>query len=239
MFPEPRKVFGKGKVAIVRKVDIYSLAIKNHRWLSDSVVEVSFQRPAEMSFVAGQKVMVGKNGTTREYSLVSSPSDEELAVCVRHIHGGEFSTLLAQSQPGDVFEMSRPYGFFTYQSSERLAVFVATGTGVAPFVSYAKSGIENFTLLHGVPSASELYYNKIFLGTACEYIGCFSQGEGGEALSGEVFHGCVTSYLQNRFTPGVYDFYLCGSGAMVRDALQVLDVSFPESRAFSETFYTP
>ncbi len=82
---------------------------------------------------------------------------------------------------------------------ERPQVFVATGTGIAPFVSFVKMGVENLILLHAVSSVSKLYYNEPPFGP--------------------------------------YDFYLCGSGAMVRDALQIIDVSFPDSRIFSEMFF--
>ncbi len=138
-----------------------------------------------------------------------------------------------------MFEISHPYGFFTYQPSAHKAVFVATGTGVAPFVAYAKSGIKNFILLHGVGSEAELYYSDLFLTAAAQYVGCLSQGDEADAFDGEIFPGRVTSYLQNQLPSGVYDFYLCGSGVMVRDALEIIDSRFPDSRVFSETFFTP
>jgi ferredoxin-NADP reductase len=47
----------------------------------------------------------------------------------------------------------------------------------------------------------------------------------------------VTHYLQNKLPAGQYDFYLCGRGEMVRDAVAVIDRRFEAGRVFAETFF--
>ncbi len=223
---------------IGREIDtIYQPSITSIHWLSKQTFEVKFERPAEMTFTAGQKVILGRQDLKREYTLVSSPNDSELAICVRHVAKGSFSSLLARAKPGDTFEISNPYGFFTYQSGERIAVFVATGTGIAPFVSFAKSGTQKFILLHGVFDERELYYRSLLSPSASTYIPCVSKfGRKGE-LTGKIFFGRVTDFLEEHLAVGNYDFYLCGRGEMVRDAMHIVDSRFPNSKVFSEMFF--
>jgi NAD(P)H-flavin reductase len=111
---------------------------------------------------------------------------------------------------------------------------VATGTGLAPFVSMARSGVAGFILLHGVNSAKDLYYTSVFKSAAKQYLPCISETD---KLAGEYFRGRVTDYLQKNLTPGLYDFYLCGRREMIRDVTFLVDERFPGSFIFTEIFY--
>ena len=63
--------------------------------------------------------------------------------------------------------MSGPRGHFLYQSRERRAVCVATGTGIAPFVAMLRAGLgRDALLLHGVREATELYYAELIAAAA-------------------------------------------------------------------------
>jgi ferredoxin-NADP reductase len=163
--------------------------------------------------------------------------DDHLAICVRHIPQGALSPVLAQAEVGQMFDISEAFGYFTYQPSEQMPVFVATGTGIAPFVAYARSGVSRYCLLHGVRSADELYYREKVEPPAVSYIPCVSELPPNHATDGRVFAGRVTRYLQKQLPPGVYDFYLCGRGEMVRDAMEIIDQRFEGSRVFTEVFF--
>ncbi len=223
---------------IGREIELkYTLPVSSLRWLSEQTFEVRFDRPTKMTFTAGQKVILGRKDSRREYTLISSPNDSELAICVRHVEKGHFSSRLAQAKPGDMFEISSPYGFFTYQSAGRVAVFMATGTGIAPFVSFARTGIRNFLLLHGVFDEGELYYRSLLSRSARNCIPCISKfGRKGE-LTEDAFFGRVTDYLEKHLVGGDNDFYLCGRGEMVRDAMHILDLRFSGLKVFSEMFF--
>ena len=43
-----------------------------------------------------------------------------------------------------------PHGYFTFRDFRLKPVFVATGTGIAPFVSMVRAGAKGFIVLHGV-----------------------------------------------------------------------------------------
>jgi benzoate/toluate 1,2-dioxygenase reductase component len=220
-------------VFLRRTSTLYHAELLNRRWLSPAAFEVKFTKPASFSFAPGQRIQFIHEEIDREYSLVSTPLDDTISLCIRLVKGGKFSSALATAKKGDVFTFRGPLGYFKFVPSPRQAVFVATGTGIAPFVSMSRSGVKGFTLLHGVPDAGNLYYRELFESIQCEYIPCLSK-----ALEGEnVFSGRVTDYI-NRMMPRIpYDFYLCGRGDMVRDVTLIVDELFTGSLLYTETFY--
>jgi ferredoxin-NADP reductase len=112
-------------------------------------------------------------------------------------------------------------------------VFVATGTGIAPFVSMVKSGCKGFTLLHGVPTSAELYYGESFRAAAFRYVPCLSEENAAGAFSGR-----VTEWVRTHLAPGSYDFYLCGRREMVRDVTSLVDEGYLASRVYAEIFHS-
>lgn len=214
----------------------YRVTVTGRRWLGEHAFEIRFSRPKGFSFQPGQQVTFFHDTLNRDYTLLGPTPGDELAICVRHIPQGRFSTLLAAARSGDVFTISAPFGFFTYQRSWRPAVFVATGTGIAPFVAFARSGVRNFDLLHGVRLADELYYAGELSLAAGRYIPCLSHvfTPGPYPLA---FHGHVGDYLAARHPREIYDFYLCGRSEMIRDVMRIIDENYDGSRVFIETFF--
>lgn len=117
------------------------------------------------------------------------------------------------------------------------AVFVATGTGIAPFVSMARSGAEGFVLLHGVRTSADLYYERISRAAAGSYVPCLSRGSNVSSVRHEVFFGRVNEYIEGHLPQRRYDFYLSGRGEMIRDVTLLVDDLFPDSRVYSEIFF--
>lgn len=113
---------------------------------------------------------------------------------------------------------------------------MATGTGVTPFVAFARSGIRDFVLLHGVRTPDELYYQDELSPAADRYVPCISTPLPAESHS-HYFAGRVTRYLTTELRPGRYDFYLCGRKEMIRDTILIIDDHFEGSRVFTEIFF--
>jgi NAD(P)H-flavin reductase len=111
---------------------------------------------------------------------------------------------------------------------------VATGTGLAPFVSMARSNVTGFILLHGVNLASDLYYTSEIKSAAKQYVPCISATN---KVSDAHYRGRVNDYLRKYLPPGQYDFYLCGRREMIRDVTLLVDEKFPGSHIFTEIFY--
>lgn len=141
-------------------------------------------RPDGFRFEAGQFARLGVNPAAlratansgsdetifRAYSLVSSPYDDFLEFFSVVAKGGAFTSQLQHLQAGDpLFLEQNAYGFLTlsrYQSPEPSDLWLlATGTGVAPFLSMLQSlelwrRYRRVALAYSVRSASDLAYTE-------------------------------------------------------------------------------
>ena len=212
----------------------YSCELLQRSQLSANTFELTISRPRNFSFQAGQRIRLLDRSQERDYSLTNAPQETSLRLCIRRVPQGSVSTRLHAAAIGSFYEFTGPHGHFVYKPSGRPAIFVATGTGAAPFASMAGAGIKGFTLLHGVRSSEDLFYTELFQTTADSYVACISQKT---ASTGRLFHGRVTAYVAQELPPGTYDFYLCGRREMVRDATWLIDDRFPDSRVYSEVFF--
>ena len=220
-----------------QNAQIYSSQILDRFWLTDRVLEIKLSKPATFQFLAGQRIRLLHGTIGRDYSLITAPHDPTLALCLKKIEGGEYSPILASAEPGTSLSFTGPLGYFTYRPSEKPVVFVATGTGIAPFLSMVRAGIADFTLLHGVHQAKSLYYQDVFRRAARLYIPCLAPDAGETSSSDNVFRGRVSHYLAEHLPPKVYDFYLCGRQEMIRDVTLLVDERFPGSLIYTEVFY--
>jgi ferredoxin-NADP reductase len=212
----------------------FATRILKRRRLSDTTFELTLLRPRGFAFEAGQRIRLKHGAFERDYTMVSAPLEECLRLCIRRVAGGLLSGLLAGSSEGSPLTFTGPHGYFTFKPSPRLAVFVATGAGIAPFCSMAASGVSGFWLLHGVSSAAGLHYRELMQMRAGRYVPCLS-GEPSDLP--RCFAGRVTAFLEMRLPAAAYDFYLCGRQEMIRDATLIVDERFTGSRVYSEAFY--
>lgn len=215
----------------------HTAKLVERRWLSPKTFEIELTRPQPFTFMPGQYIRLGCDNIERDYSLVSAPGDDTIRLCIRHRRQGGMSDLLAAAEPGRRFHFSGPAGYFTFRFSDRPAVFVATGTGIAPFVSMVRTGLKGFYLLHGVQQPSELYYRPLFESKGPSYVPCLSGKVSAVEAPENAFLGLVTGCLEQRFRQQPYDFYLCGRKEMIRDVTLLADDIFPGSHVYTEIFY--
>lgn len=217
-------------------VQQYTVRVTGLNWLTPHTFELRMTRPAGFDYQPGQKITFREGTLERDYTLLGPRDGSELAVCVRHIPEGRFTPRLARAGHGDAFRITGPQGFFTYQPSNRTAVFVATGTGVAPFVAFARDGVQGFHLLHGVRCVQDLYYRELFEAAADRYVPCLSAAAS-EGVAPHAFSGRVVRCVRERYTGGEHDFYLCGRDDMIRDVMAVIDDHCDGARVFTEAFF--
>ncbi len=209
----------------------------NRRWLSKNVFEIELTRPKSFDFKAGQTICFLHKSIKRYYSLLSTPDDPNFTLCVHDVPEGHFSPILADAEIGFRFEFTGPHGYFAFKRSSRQAVFVASGTGIAPFVSMGRSGVTDFILLHEVTSAEDLYYQSIFEKIASSYVACILKAAVPDLLPTGAFSGNAASYLIKNLPSGSYDFYLCGEREMIREVTLLVDDRFAGSYVYAEVFY--
>jgi ferredoxin-NADP reductase len=149
------------------------------------------------AFRPGQFVSLVKEDSrgkmqTRAYSIASAPRANMLDLCVNRVEGGFFSNLLADMEPGQTLQFHGPHGMFTLRQPLTDAIFIATGTGIAPmrgFVEYlfpdngpSLSNGRKIWLVYGTRYPTELYYSDFFARKAAahedfEYIITLSRPE--------------------------------------------------------------
>jgi ferredoxin--NADP+ reductase/benzoate/toluate 1,2-dioxygenase reductase subunit len=199
-----------------------------------------------LAFRAGQWVNLGlpRSRDQREYSLYSSPGDPFLEVLVKEIPEGTVSPALRRRRPGDALEVDGPHGSFSLVEGTRASaqvLFVATGTGVSPFHSFAQDnpGLD-YLLLHGVRDAAELYDRASF--APGRFIPCISRGHGagsaGYRGGGGAYAGRVTSWLAENPVETSRFCYLCGNSDMIYEVYALLRKrGVPHSRIFAEVYF--
>ena len=185
---------------------------------------------------AGQCFSVGTRdlGINREYSMYSAAEDDFIDFLIREVPDGVISPRLAGCKPGDSVEIGGPYGDFCLNESSVVAdsyVFIATGTGIAPFHSFCKTyPALKYQIFHGIRRENEKYDEDHY--KVGRYIPSISQPEGG--LVGER----LTSRLQSTELDVDSLYYLCGNRMMITDAIAILrGKGIPGSSIFTETFF--
>jgi ferredoxin--NADP+ reductase len=195
------------------------VSVLNTRHLTDSTYVLRIER-AGMEFEAGQYISLGLPGTVekREYSIYSGMQADYLEILVKEIEGGIVSKQLKHLQPGAKAELDGPFGFFTLgmdQREDHKLVFIASGTGIAPFHSYVRSYPSlDYMLIHGVRYGDEAYDSGVYRDD--RYILCTSRDKHGH------YHGRITGYLENHSPDKTADYYLCGNSNLIHDVYGIL-----------------
>ncbi|MBV2361486.1 ring-hydroxylating dioxygenase ferredoxin reductase family protein [Thalassococcus sp. CAU 1522] len=134
----------------------------------DHLSETSFGLRVKLAkpvgFLPGQYVNVTVPGTGkhRSYSFSSAPGADEATFLIRNLTGGVMSTYLGQhARPGDAVTLTGPMGAFYLRPIERPQLWLAGGTGLAPFLSMleqvAEQGTDHpITLYYAVTRAADL-----------------------------------------------------------------------------------
>ena len=125
---------------------------------------------ADFHFTPGQFVSVIDRADTKEitraYSIASPRNENRFALCLNRVSDGIVSPYLFDLQPGDEIEIQEPLGYFTLRHPGHRAVFVATGTGIAPFRSILLDHLPrtepHVRLLFGVRYEEGLLYHDEF-----------------------------------------------------------------------------
>ena len=142
--------------------------------LTPSLFTLRTTRDKGFRFRAGQFTKLGvtkADGSTvwRAYSVVSSPYDEFLEFFSIVVPGGEFTSELSRLKVGDTLMVERQaYGYLTLDRfiDGRDLWLLATGTGVAPFLSILQDfevweKFERIVLVYSAREVRELAYQDL------------------------------------------------------------------------------
>jgi benzoate/toluate 1,2-dioxygenase reductase subunit len=199
--------------------------IKELNKLSSEIYQLKLQASDNSSFefLPGQYVNIEVPGTalTRSYSFSSQPGTTEGEFLIKLVPGGLMSSYLKDlATEGTELNIVTPLGSFYLRDVQRELIFIAGGTGIAPFMAmleklkaennttpvhlfYGATTGENVVELERLKAFSEIMPLKIFTCTSDE------EAEGHDK-------GFVTQWI-NKDILGetAYDIYICGPNAMV------------------------
>jgi len=216
------------------KRNLYKTPIKAIRRLVDDVYVMSFVR--NFDFKAGQVVAIDiiPEGNARLYSIASGENDDDVEILFDEKPNGKLTPYLSRMKVGEKIYVSEPFGNFLSRNEK--AWWIAVGTGIAPFVSMARSGLgTNKTIIQGAKWDDNFYFSEELENAFLQnYVRCCSQQE--DTVN---FKGRLTEWLRKQpELPMDIEYYLCGSAEMVvevRDLLIEKGVHF--KNIISETYF--
>jgi ferredoxin-NADP reductase len=165
----------------------------------------------------------------RPMSISSSADDlSEYEFFIRLVEGGAFTTLLWQRGVGDPINIKGPKGRFLLEEDGRAALFVASGTGLAPFMSMLdtlrdRGQAREIVLLHGVSYEHDLAWREELetldqSAFPLQYVNTVSrpqQSPGWRGLTGRVETIVADQLEACGLTPERATLYLCGNPEMI------------------------
>ncbi len=232
---------------------LFKAPVKKITKLTENVWVYDFDYSKDpLDFQPGQFFMIdvldgNPQKAQRSYSIASSPANKEFfSICIKLIEGGRGSNYFKSLKVGDECSFIGAYGRFFLQDLEKDIVMVATGTGVAPFMSmlsvlWDKGFNKPVTLYFGVKNESDLFYLDILKKWEAEHdnftllITLSDPPAGWKGLKGR-----VTAHLEEAMIEaGNTAIYLCGNGAMIKDVREMmLAKGIPKEDIHFEQFYS-
>ncbi|HXR59254.1 MAG TPA: ferredoxin--NADP reductase [Burkholderiales bacterium] len=216
--------------------------VENRHW-TDALFSLRVQGAA-LSFQAGQFVRIALDidgeRVARAFSMVSAPGEPLLEFYGIVVPEGPLSPRLARLKPGErLFVASNPAGFLVLSElpdAETLWL-MATGTGIAPFVSMLRADtpwqrFENVVLVHAVRHAQELVYRddveraRVKHGARFRYVPIVSREDAAHALRGRIPALLRDARLEGaaglKLAPADSQVMLCGNPDMLKDTSAAL-----------------
>ena len=218
--------------------------------LTPSLFTLRTTRDRGFRFRAGQFTKLGvtkTDGSTvwRAYSVVSSPYDEFLEFFSIVVPGGEFTSELSRLKVGDTLMVERQaYGYLTLDRfiDGRDLWLLATGTGVAPFLSILQDfevweKFERIVLVYSAREARELAYQDLIADLAqrdylaehahkLTYIPIVTREHVPGALNGRITTLIESGELERaagvELSPEHSRVMLCGNPQMIDDTRKLL-----------------
>jgi len=184
--------------------------------------------------------------TTRAYSIANKPGVcDSISLNIRialppsqaNFPPGVVSSWLFSLKPGDQVEVTGPYGLFFVRPTEKEAIFIGGGVGMAPLYAQILDLLETqhssrkISYWYGARSKRELYYDDQFERLQSKYQNfswhaALSEPEPNDKWQGKTgfIHKVIfDDYLSSHTAPEDCEYYLCGPPLMVKAVLAVLD----------------
>jgi ferredoxin-NADP reductase len=240
------------------KLQPFTAKMSERRILNEKFQSLRFElvEPSRLRFTAGQYILLTVPTTPQKksYSITTSPSTEHAFELMIELapqgHGVKYLTSL---QPGDEIKFMAPVGLFTLAApespigqAEKAFVFIATGSGIAPFKSIledlliSKNEQRPIILYWGLRYAEDQFWFNEFQQLAQQHKNFTFHPTLSKAPDNwQLCRGRVTDCLLIHPMPVEQaGYYLCGSSAMIGDVKELLTKQgVPAQHIHHEKFY--
>ncbi len=240
------------------------LAVQEYECVCSDIVDLTYdmklfrlelQDPPTMDFVPGQYVQFlcprykgSPEEVYRAYSITSNPKEKNIIdLIIRRVPNGICTTYCFDHlRAGDTVKVNGPYGDFRLSGSDAAMVWIAGGSGMAPFVSilhqmqnegikrrvtyfFGGNQVRDLFLLNRMKQFEKELDNFTFVPTVSA------------PADDEQWHGqkeLVTEVVRREMSDvSDHEGYLCGSPGMIDAAVKVLkSMGVSEERIFFDKF---
>ncbi|HTR11589.1 MAG TPA: benzoate 1,2-dioxygenase electron transfer component BenC [Paraburkholderia sp.] len=198
-------------------------------------------------FLPGQYVNIDvpASGQHRSYSFSSAPGESKVSFLIKKIPGGVMSTWLESAQPGTKLDLIGPLGSFYLRDVQRPLLFLAGGTGLAPFLSMLEvlsrtNSQQKVHLIYGVTRDLDLVLVEAIEAYTAKLPNFSYATVVAEAESNHPRKGWVTQHIPaDALNDGDVDVYLCGPPPMVDAVRKHFDDAGVKPNSFHYEKFTP
>lgn len=207
-------------------------------------LDVDADAPA---FLPGQYVNIDVpgSGLHRSYSFSTAPGEKRVGFLIKKIPGGVMTNWLERAEAGGKLDLTGPLGSFYMRKAERPLLFLAGGTGLAPFLSMLEvlareNAQQQVHLIYGVTRDLDL----VLVDEVEEYTGRLPNFTYStvvaEENSSHPRKGWVTQHIPGEaLNGGDVDVYLCGPPPMVDAVRKHFDDNGVKPNSFHYEKFTP
>lgn len=198
-------------------------------------------------FLPGQYVNIDVPGGSehRSYSFSSAPGEHRLGFLIKKIPDGLMGNWLAGAKPGERLNLTGPMGSFYLRDGDGPLLFLAGGTGLAPFLSMlevlARAGSQRqIHLIYGVTRDLDLVLVDEIAAYAARLPNFTYATVVADQASDHPRKGWVTQHMpEDMLAAGEVDVYLCGPPPMVDAVRHYLDENGVRPASFHYEKFTP
>lgn len=245
-------------------IHFHTIRVSDVRKETDECVSVAFDIPVSLkkdfSFHQGQnivvKAVIDGEEVRRNYSICSSPSDNDFRIAVKMVEGGKFSTYANRVlKKGDTLELMPPSGkFFTDLDPLHSKTYVAfaAGSGITPIYSIICTTLEaephsKFLLVYGNRKRGGIIFREHLEALKNRHIDRFqvihvlSRERMDSVLQSGRIDAQKCRIIDEKIMPlnGVDEIFICGPEEMIgnlRNALAAMGI--PRQKIHVELFHS-
>lgn len=200
-----------------------------------------------LAFLPGQYVNIDVpgSGASRSYSFTTAPGENRLGFLIKKQPGGLMSSWLSHAKTGDRLTLTGPMGSFYLRDTDGPLLFLAGGTGLAPFLSMLevlarKGSTQPIHLVYGVTRDLDLVLVDALDAYAARLPGFRYTTVVADSTSAHPRTGWVTDHMpETLLEDGTIDIYLCGPPPMVDAVRGWLGEKSITPRSFHYEKFTP